>query len=458
VPGGKLVAFDAARAEAVPGVRKVVSLPSGVAVVADHTWAALQARAVLEITWDEGPQAALSSASIRAQLAEMIEKSVAGETSEAPHLLEAIYETPYLAHASMEPVNCIADVRSDGCDIWAPTQNPQAVQEYVQGRVGVPANVHVTLLGGGFGRMLEVDFAIEAAAVSKAAGAPVQVVWTREDDIRHDFYRQTTYHWLRAGWDDAGKLTLWRHVIAAPGINGVAYHAGNEVLEEGLAVSYAIPDSRERSLLAQVAIPTGPWRAVVDGPNAFANECFFDEVAAALGQDPYELRMALLRESDPLRPVVELAAAKAGWATPMPEGQGRGIACHTTDQTPVAMVAEVAVQGSAVQVRRVVCAIACGVVINPDMVVQQIEGGIADGLMSLLKGEITIEGGRVQQGSFEDFPLLRIDEMPAVEVHILPETRPPQGVGEMGVPPVVPAVVNAIYAATGTRIRRIPIR
>jgi isoquinoline 1-oxidoreductase beta subunit len=458
VPGGTLVDYDAAEAEATPGVRAVVSVPSGVAVVAEHTWAAIRGRAALKITWDEGARAALSSEALRARLAEMMDAAVARETSEAATTIEAVYETPYLAHAPMEPVNCVADVREDRCEIWAPTQNPQAVQEYVRDSVGVPTDVHVTLLGGGFGRRLEVDFAVEAARVSKGASAPVQVVWTREDDIQHDFYRQQTYHWLRAGWDAEGNLASWRHFIAAPGINGVAYHAGNEVLEEGLAVPYTIPDKRSRTLLANIPIPTGPWRAVMSGPSAFANECFLDEVAAALQKDPYELRMALLPESDRLRPILELAAAQAGWGAPLPAGHGRGIACHTYRQTAVAMVAEASVQDGQVRVHKVVCAVNCGTVVHPDMVVQQMEGSIADGLASLLKGEITFERGRVQQSNFGDYPLLRIDEMPQVEVHILPDPRPPQGVGETGVPPIVPAVANAIFAATGARIRRIPIR
>jgi isoquinoline 1-oxidoreductase beta subunit len=320
VPGGKLASYDAARARAVPGVRDVVEVPAGVAVVAEHTWAAIQGRAALELAWDEGDNAALSSASIGAQLDELIEKARTRDSPEAATTIEAIYATPYLAHATMEPMNCVADTRADGCEIWAPTQNPQDVQQYVQRFVGVPTTVNVTLMGGGFGRRLEVDYAIEAATVSKAVGAPVQVVWTRDDDLQHDFYRQATRHWLKAGWDSAGKLALWRHVVAAEGINGIAYQAGNEVLEEGLDVSYGIPGRKVDSLLADIAIPTGPWRAVVYAPNAFANECFLDEIAAALKQDPYEFRMALLRDGDLLRPAVELAATKAGWGAPLPKG------------------------------------------------------------------------------------------------------------------------------------------
>jgi isoquinoline 1-oxidoreductase subunit beta len=311
VPGGALASYDAGPALAVPGVRAVVEIQGGVAVVADHTWAALQGRAALRITWDEGKHAALSSSDLRAQLAEMAQRAASDDTSQDDRLIEAIYETPYLAHAAMEPGNCVADVRADGCEIWAPTQNPQIAQRLVRQALGVPTTVHVTLLGGAFGRRLEVDYAVEAAHVSKAAGAPVQVVWTREDDIRHDFYRPATYHMLRASLD-AGAVASWRHIVAAQGLNGIVYRAGNEVLEEGLRVPYAVGGQRTRSLLASTPIPTGPWRGVLFAPNAFANECFFDEVAVALGRDPLELRLGLLRDSDPLRPVLTTAAERAG--------------------------------------------------------------------------------------------------------------------------------------------------
>jgi isoquinoline 1-oxidoreductase beta subunit len=333
------------------------------------------------------------------------------------------------------------------------------VQEYVQDRLNLPTVVHVTLLGGGFGRKLEVDYGLEAAEVSKAFGGPVQVVWTREDDIQHDFYRPVTYHWMRAGWESDGTLKLWRHYLAAQGISGIAYHAGADVLNEDIAIRYRVEDQRTRSYVVNLPVHTGPWRGVLSATNAFANECFVDEVATALGQDPYEFRIGRLAENEPLRSTLELAAEKAGWGTPLPEGHGRGIACHKTyGQTSVAMVAEVSVIAGALRVEKVTCAIHCGQVVHPDMIAQQMEGSIAFGLTSLLKGEITYKDGRVQQSNLHDYPLLQMSEMPEVDVHIVQTGTTPTGLGEMGVPPIVPAAVNAIFYATGKRIRHTPIR
>jgi len=419
----------------------------------------MQGRSALKVTWDEGSNASLSSEMIQQTLAAKIRDAIAKEQPTSLKTIEAVYETPYLAHAAMEPVNCVADVRADVCELWLPTQNPQAVQEYVQARLNLPTIVHVTLLGGGFGRKLEVDYGLEAAEVSRAFGGPVQVVWTREDDIQHDFYRQVTYHWMRAGWQSDGTLKLWRHYLAGQGISGIAYHAGTEVLNEDIDILYAVEGSNSRSYLVNLPVHTGPWRGVVSATNAFANESFLDEVASALGQDPYEFRTSRLRENDPLRSALELAAEKAGWGTALPQGHGRGVACHKTyGQTSVAMVAEVSMADGAVHVEKVTCAINCGQVIHPDMVAQQMEGSIAFGLTSLLKGEITYKAGRVQQSNFHDYPLLQMSEMPDVEVHMVQDDRSPLGLGEMGVPPIVPAVLNAVFNATGKRIRHTPIR
>ena len=457
VPGGTVRSFEANAAKAVVGVTDVVQISNGVAVVATNSWAALQGQAALQVTWDNGESVSLDSQAMRATMKRVVDGQFAEETVTGLTLLEAVYETPVLAHAPMEPLNCVADARSDVCEIWTSTQNPQDVQSFVSDAIGVPVIVHVTLLGGGFGRRLEVDFPIEAAEVSKAIGAPVQVVWSRSDDIQHDFYLMPTYHRLRAGWDASSTVMLWKHLMSGPALNGIAYRAGREVLEDGLDIPYRIDNDVSKAIVADIPLPTGPWRAVMQGPNAFANECFLDEVAAALGQDPLALRLQLLFDDDELRAVLELATSKAGWGQPLPAGQFHGLACQNVKGTPTAMVAQVSVTDGTVRVHRVICAIDCGVVVHPDMVAQQIEGGVVYGLTALLKSEITIIGGAVQQANFTDYPLLELAEMPVVEVHAVPSDGPPRGVGEMGVPAVVPAVVNAIHAATGVRIRRIPL-
>ena len=423
VSGGKVVSFDATEAKTVAGVRDVVQVDSGIAVVADSTWAAIQGRKALEVTWDEGRHANLGSADIRQALVEQAPKPGEAAASDA-NKLDAAYDIPYLAHSTMEPMNCVADVREDSCEVWAPTQNPQEAKWRAVSASRLPEDavkVNVTLLGGGFGRRLGVDYVTEAVQVSKAVGAPVQVVWTREDDIQHDLYHPLSYNTASAKLDAPGRLAV-------------------------------------RSYPARTPIPTGYWRSVTNVPEAFAHECFLDELAAALGRDPYELRLELLSER--ARAVVELAATKAGWGTPLPAGWGRGIAYHSTwNATPVAQVAEVSVaEDGTVRVHRVVCAVDCGTVINPDTVEAQMEGGIVFGLTAVLKKGITIEDGRVQQSNFHDYPILRFDEMPTIEVHIVPSDRTPSGIGEMGVPPIIPAVVNAVFAATGKRIRRLPIR
>jgi isoquinoline 1-oxidoreductase beta subunit len=420
--GGKLVSFDAAKAKAVAGVRDVIEIGDGLAVIADSTWAAIQGRRALEdtIAWDEGQNAGLSSAGIRQALVERVSKPAEPGGSD---VLEAAYDVPFLAHATMEPMNCLADVRHDRCEVWAPTQNPQDAKQRARTITGLPSDsihVHVPLIGGGFGRRLAVDYVEQAVKISKAVGAPVKLMWTREDDIRHDLYHPLSYNYVRASLDDPGRFTV-------------------------------------RSYKAQ-GVPTGYWRSVTNIPDALAHECFLDEMAVALDKDPYQLRLELLPERS--RAVLELAATKADWGTPLPDGWGRGMAYHSTwDVTPVAQVAEVSVdEDGTVRVHRVVCVIDCGTVINPDTVEAQMEGGIVFGLTAVLRGAVTLENGRVQQSNFHDYALLRMDEMPKIEVHIVPSDRNPSGVGEMGVPPIIPATLNAIFAATGKRIRRLPVR
>jgi isoquinoline 1-oxidoreductase beta subunit len=428
--GGRVVAHDAAPALLVEGVRQVVPIDNALAVVADTTWAAMRGRTALQVTWDAGPNAQLSSAGVQQALRQSLPKA-----RNAANQIEAIYEIPYYAHATMEPMNCVADVRPDRCDVWAPTQAPQAVRAAASRITGLPLEVvavHVTLMGMGLGRRSATDFVAEAIQISKAIGEPIQVLWTREDDMQHDFYHPTSVHHLRARVDPGAEI----QIQTAGGGRG-----------EGL-------------------IPTGAWRSVSNFPQAFIRESFVDELAAALGRDAYELRLQRLTH-DAHKAVLELAASKAGWGKPLPAGRGRGIAFHIYGGgnqggergTYVAQVVEASVAGAgAVRVHRVVCAIDCGIPINPDMIAAQMEGGIVHAITATLKGAITVEEGRVRQNNFDDYPLLRLDEMPAVEVHIIPSARPPQGMGEMGVPTLAPALANAIFNATGKRMRRLPIR
>jgi isoquinoline 1-oxidoreductase beta subunit len=424
VLGGKVKSFDPASALAVEGVRHVVQIGSDVAVIADSTWLAIQGRQALEVVWDEGGNAGLSSDGIRQALLQKLGERATASSGGEGETLEAVYEVPFLAHATMEPMNCTADVRPDQCTVWAPTQDPQEARDRARGITKLPdeaVTVHVPLVGGAFGRRSYEDYVEMAVKASQAVGAPVQVMWTREDDLQHDLYHPFHLLHAMAHLDDLSSRTI-------------------------------------RPYPAPRGVPTGIWRSVDNVQQAFSEQCFLDEFAAATGQDPVELRRPLVPRR--MQVVLDLAAEKAGWGTPLPEGRGRGIACHSTwGVTDVAQVVEVSVvEDGVVRVHRIVCAVDCGLVVNPEGVAAQMEGGIVFGLTAALKGAITIENGRVQQSNFHDYPLLRLDEMPAVEVYIVPSDRSPQGVGEMGLPPAAPALANAIYAATGKRLRRLPIR
>jgi len=473
--GARVAGFDADRARAVPGVRGIHQVPSGVAVVADSTWAAMQGREALRVTWDAGPNAALDDGAIgrlyeeRSRAPEGVarkEGEGAKALERAARRLEAVYQVPFLAHATMEPMNCTAHVRGDGAEIWAPTQAPQWAQEEVAKALGLKpeaVKVHTTLLGGGFGRRSRYDFPVEAALVSKAAGAPVQVLWTREDDMRHDFYRPASLHRLAAGLDGKGHLLAWTHRVVAPSISrqlfGKASRSGDrpDVVEGAWDLPYVAPAIEVDYAVPDVGVPVGWWRSVYSTQTAFANECFLDEIATAAKKDPYALRRELLPGNSRLRGALELAASRAGWGKPLARGRGRGIACHSSFGSHVAEVAEISVEAGRVRVHRVVCAIDCGQVVNPDTVEAQVEGAMVYGLSAALRGEISIERGLAKQGNFDDYEPLRMSEMPAVEVHIVPSSADPGGVGEPGTPPIAPAVANAVFAATGKRIRRLPL-
>jgi isoquinoline 1-oxidoreductase beta subunit len=491
VLGGRLKRFSAERAQAMPGVRHVVALePSswmgtngawaagcaaGVAVVADSYWQAVTARRALEIEWDEGDAAALDSAAIRGQLAALAEHpgvvahthgDAAAALTGAAKRIEAVYDVPFVHHATMEPMNCTAHVRSDGVELWAPTQNQSDAQRVAAELTGLPpekVRVHTTFSGGGFGRRLEPDFVSEAVRVSKAIGAPVKVIWTREDDMRNGFYRPTSYNRFVAGLDAAGRPIAWTHRIAGTPLRlkfGPLEKGLDDSLVDGAdSLPYAIANVLvDQVVLELPAVPRGPWRSVGVSHNGFVTECFLDEIAAAGAHDPFELRRELLRDKPRHRRALELAADKAGWGTPLPPGRGRGIALAEWGPTVCAEVAEVSVEADgSVRVPRVVCAVDCGPVVNVGQVEAQMQGGIVFGLSAALYGEITIEHGRVAQGNFDTYRLVRLAEAPAVEVHIVPSTDPQGGAGEPGVPPIAPAVCNAIFAATGKRIRRLPI-
>jgi isoquinoline 1-oxidoreductase beta subunit len=474
--GGRLRAADTAKARAVDGVRDVLMIDSGVAVVAENFWAAKRGRDALAIDWDEGPNAGVSSADIRTALTHALERAGAvarrdGDIDQgfqtASTRIESLYEVPYLAHACMEPMNCTAWVTKTGCDVWAGTQAQTGAQRTaakIAGLAPEAVRVHTTFLGGGFGRRSEQDFVAEAVQLSKAMAAPVKVVWTREDDIQHDFYRPAMLGRLSCGLDAKGNPVAWRHQIAGPSIFARVFPGNvkdgiDQTSVEGAAdLPYAIPNIEVTYAMENGPVPVGFWRSVGSSHNAFITECFLDEVAAQAHRDPYELRRALLVNKPRHRAVLELAAEKAGWGNPLAPGRYRGIAVAESFGSYVAEVAEISISDTGVRVHRVVCAVDCGAVVNPDTVDAQMQSGIVYGLTAALRGEITIKDGRVQQSNFTDYPLLRIDEMPVIDVHIVKSDEPPGGVGEPGTPPIAPAVANAVFAATGKPVRKLPIR
>jgi isoquinoline 1-oxidoreductase subunit beta len=479
--GGKLKRFDAKRAEAMPGVRHVVEISRGVAVVADGFWAAKKGREALEVEWDDGPLASLDSKTQLAEYAKLAETqgAVARNNGDAVKALaaaatksEAVYELPYLAHATMEPLNCVADVRADGCEVWTGTQfqtADHAAAVKITGLKPAQVKLHTTLLGGGFGRRAVFDshFVCEAVETSKAVKKPVKVVWTREDDMRGGYYRPVAYHKIAGGLDAEGKPTAWQQRIVCqsfavdtPFENAIVVNGVDETAVEGAKdLPYDVPNVLVDWQKAPAAAPVLWWRSVGHTHTAFVVETFMDELAHAAGKDPVEFRLGLLTKNPRYKRVLELVAEKSSWNEPVPEGLGRGIAVHESFGSFVADVvyASLSPEGKP-RVHKVVCAIDCGPTVNPQQVRAQMESGIAFGLTAALYGEITLKDGRVQQSNFHDYPILRINEMPAVEVHIVESTDKMGGVGEPGVPPVAPALANALFSLTGKRLRRLPIR
>jgi isoquinoline 1-oxidoreductase beta subunit len=480
--GGKVKRFDASKGKSIPGVRHVVEIEYGIAVVADGFWPAMKGRQALAITWDDGPLATLDSKTQRAQYAELAQSpgaearkdgDVADAMDRAASRLEAAYELPYLAHATMEPLNCVADVRADRCEIWTGTQYQaadHAAAVEITGLKPEQVELHTVLLGGGFGHRAAIHrnyFVREAVQVSKAVQAPVKVIWTREDDTRGGYYRPACHHWIRAGLDAVGNPVAWWHRIVCQSImEGTPFEqylvqkgVDGTAVEGAREVPYEIPNLLVEWQKAPAAAPVQPWRSVGHSHNAFVIETFLDELAHATGKDPYEYRRALLKNHPRHLAALDLVVEKAGWSKPIVDGRGRGLAVHESFGSFVAQVAEVSISAEGkLRVHRVVCAADCGPVVNPDTIHSMIESGIVYGLTAALYGEITLEKGRVKQRNFHDYPMLRIDEMPVVESHIVPSTEKMGGAGEIAVPPIAPAVANAVFALTGRRIRRLPIR
>jgi isoquinoline 1-oxidoreductase beta subunit len=477
--GGKLARVDDSTAIEIKGVRQVVRLDDAVAVVADHMWAAIQGLAALDIEWDEGPNAKLSSADIVRQMETASQKpgvvgrkdgDVAKAMAGAAMKVEAVYQVPFLAHATMEPMNCTVHVRQDGCDVWVGSQVVSRAQATAAEVTGLPleqVQVFNHFLGGGFGRRLEVDFVTQAVRIAKQVDGPVKVVWTREEDIQHDIYRPYYYDRMTAGLDAQGLPIAWRHRVTGSSIEArwlpAAMKDGLDTdAVEGAAVElqYAIPNILVDYVRQEPpGLTTGWWRGVGPTHNIFMVESFIDELAAAAKKDPLEYRRALLAKSPRARAVLDLAAEKAGWGQPLPPGVGRGVSLQFAFGTYLSQVAEVAVsKDGEVLIQRVVCAVDCGIIVNPDTVKAQIEGGIILGLTAAQFGEITLKNGRVEQSNFNDYRALRINEAPTIEVHLVISAEAPGGIGEPGTVGIAPAVANAIFAATGKRIRKLPVK
>jgi isoquinoline 1-oxidoreductase beta subunit len=468
--GGKVASFDASKAQAVPGVNRVVEISSGVAVVADNTWSAMEGRKALEIKWNEGALANTSSATIRKTFMDMAANpgAVARKDGDADAALggaakkvEAVYEAPYLAHAPMEPLGATADVRADGCDVYVSTQIQTAAHETAKQITGLPGDkvrIHTKFMGGGFGRRGGADFIADAVEISKAIGAPVKLTWSREDDVQHDLYRPASYTKFAGGLDAGGWPVAWSARVACPPFGGMRNGVSRTAVEGIEDIHYEIPNILVDYHAPDVGIPVSYWRSVGYSQNTFFTESFVDELAAAGGKDPVELRRKLLAKSPRMLGVLNLAAEKAGWGQALPAGRARGVAVVNNIGSFNAIVAEASVEGGKLKVHRVVCALDCGHVVHPKIIEQQIQSGIVYGLTAMLKGEITIDRGRVQQQNFHNYDMLRIDEMPAVEVHVVKSTEAPGGTGEASTPTIGPAVANAIFAATGKRLRTLPIR
>jgi isoquinoline 1-oxidoreductase beta subunit len=476
--GGRVKSLDDTAAKAVKGVRQVIRLDDAVAVVADHMGAAKKGLAALKIEWDDGPHAKLTTADVAHELeqATLAPGAVAQSIGDAGNAvagaatkIEAIYQIPFLAHAPMEPMNCTAHVRADGCEIWVGNQALARAQAAAAMTLGLPLEkvvVHNHLIGGGFGRRLEADGVVRAVQIAQRVDGPVKVVWTREEDIQHDMYRPYWFDRMSAGLDARGSPLTWSHRFAGSSVTAryaPPYFRDGldpDSTEGAIDLVYALPNMHvEYVRVEPPGIPTAFWRSVGPSHNVFVVESFMDELAAAARQDPVAYRLALLDKTPRAKAVLALAAEKAGWGQPLSARSGRGVSLQHVFACYMAAVAEVQVaDDGSVRVRRVVCAVDTGTAVNPDTVEAQIQSAVVFGITAALHGEVTLKGGRIEQSNFHDYQMLRMNEAPAIEVHIVPSSEPPGGMGECGTSCITPAVTNAIFAATGKRLRTLPIR
>jgi isoquinoline 1-oxidoreductase beta subunit len=480
--GAKARSFNAAAVKMMPGVKAVVAIPQGVAVVATDFWSAKQARDALQVEWDDSAAEKRSSDELLREYRELAKKpgAVAHQAGDinkglagAVKKIEATFEFPYLAHAAMEPLACVVRLSESACEVWAGSQQQtldQATAARIAGLKTEQVTIHTLLAGGSFGRHANptadyVSEGVEVAKATRALNAPIRLLWTREDDIRGGYYRPLYVHAISAGLDKRGRPLAWQHRIVGQSI--LAGTMFGSMVKDGIDATsvegasnlpYAIPNMLVDLHTTQVGVPVLWWRSVGSTHTAFSTEVMINELAVAAKQDPVAFRRALLKNHPRHRAVLDLAAQKAGWGKPLPKGRWRGVAVHESFNSYVAEVAEISIADGKPKVERVVCAVDCGVAVNPDMVRAQMESGIIFGLSAALYGEITLKDGQVVQSNYHDYPILRINETPKIEVHIVPSSATPTGVGEPGVPPIAPAVANAVFAATGKPVRRLPIR
>jgi len=498
---GKVASFDATKAKSVPGVRDVIQIETsgrgasttgGVAVVAENSWAAIQGRQALQVKWHEGAAASESTEELRKQFVANASKpgkvvrnegAADAALSSAHKKVEAVYELPFAAHVCMEPMNCTVHILEDHAEAWVPTQGPQWAQSVIAEIAKLPPEkviVHTTMLGGGFGRRYQADFVMESAQVAKATGKPVMVLWTREDDMQHDFYRPASYHKLQGALDSNGQLVAWKHFQTSTSIAAKWREKGSEQPEDGefgtgATIPYATPNIRIEYTLAHSSAPRAWWRSVEHSSSGFVMESLIDELAQAAGQDPLAFRLQLIGDSrkipqfgggpnDPpldtsrLKAVLQLAADKSGWGKTLPKGEGRGIAGFFSFDSYVAAVVEVSASPKEILVKRIVCGVDCGRPVNPNGVRAQVESAAIYALTATVKDAITVERGRIVQANFNDYEMVRMNEAPPIEVHLVLSDEKPTGIGEPTVPVIAPAICNAIFAATGKRLRRLPIR